>query len=142
MSEKKLAGKVALITGASRGLGRAMALALGGAGAQLALVSRNQEQLGQTAKAVRAGGGVAEIFRADVTDESQILNLQKQVVERFGKLQILINNAGINIRKAITDFTLAEWNQVMDTNLTSVFLMCRAFVPHMKGQDYGRIINM
>jgi len=142
MSEKKLAGKVALITGASRGLGRAMALALGGAGAQLALVSRNQEQLGQTAKAVRAGGGVAEIFRADVTDESQILNLQKQVVERFGKLQILINNAGINIRKAITEFTLAEWNQVMDTNLTSVFLMCRAFVPHMKGQDYGRIINM
>ena len=63
-------------------------------------------------------------------------------MERFGKLQILINNAGINIRKAITEFTLAEWNQVMDTNLTSVFLMCRAFVPHMKGQDYGRIINM
>jgi NAD(P)-dependent dehydrogenase (short-subunit alcohol dehydrogenase family) len=77
-----------------------------------------------------------------VTDEQQVLQLQKDVISHFGKLQVLINNAGINIRKSVTDFTLAEWNQVMDTNLTGVFLMCRAFVPHMKGQGFGRIINM
>src|SRR6266581_9626102 len=105
MTEKKLAGKVAVITGASKGLGKAMALALGGAGAQLALVSRNLEQLADTAKAVRAAGGSAEPFRADVTDEQQVLQLQKEVAARFGKIQILINNAGINIRKPVTDFT-------------------------------------
>ena len=142
MSKKKLAGKVALITGASRGLGKAMSLELGAAGAQLALVSRNLESLAETAKAVQAAGGAAETFRADVTDEAQVAQLQKQVVERFGNLQILINNAGINIRKSITEFTLAEWNQVMDTNLTGAFLLCRAFVPHMKGHGYGRIINL
>ncbi len=142
MSDKKLTDKVALITGASKGLGKAMALALGGAGAQLALVSRNLDQLGDTAKAVRSAGGSAEIFRADVTDEQQVLRLQNEVLDRFGKLQILINNAGINIRKPVTDFTLQEWNQVMGTNLTGAFLMCRAFVPCMKGQSYGRIINL
>jgi len=142
MSEKKLTGRVVLITGASKGLGKAMALTLAGAGAQLALVSRNLDQLQDTAKAVRAAGGVADTFRADVTDEQQVLQLQKDVISHFGKLQVLINNAGINIRKSVTDFTLAEWNQVMDTNLTGVFLMCRAFVPHMKGQGFGRIINM
>jgi len=142
MSEKNLTGKVALITGASKGLGKAMALALGGAGAQMALVSRNLEQLSETAKAVRAAGGAAEVFRADVTKEAEIEQLRKDVIARFGKLQILINNAGTNIRKPITDFTLAEWNQVIDTNLTGVFLLCRAFVPHLKGQGYGRILNL
>src|SRR5947209_2015120 len=142
MSEIKLVGKVALVTGASRGLGKAMSLALGAAGAQLALVSRNLESLADTAKAVRAAGGLAETFRADVTDEVQVTQLQRDVVARFGKLHILINNAGINIRKSVTEFTLAEWNQVMDTNLTGAFLLCRAFVPHMKGHAYGRIINL
>jgi len=142
MTEKKLAGKVAVITGASRGLGKAMALALGGAGAQLALVSRNLDQLNETAKAVRSAGGAAETFQADVSNELQVAQLQKDVTERLGKIQILINNAWINIRKPVTDFTLAEWNQVMDTNLTGVFLLCRAFIPQMKGQNYGRILNL
>jgi NAD(P)-dependent dehydrogenase (short-subunit alcohol dehydrogenase family) len=142
MSEKNLTGKTALITGASKGLGKAMALALGGADAQLALVSRNLEQLTETAKAVRAAGGAAEVFRADVTKEAEIEQLRKDVIARFGKLQILINNAGINIRKSVTEFTLAEWNQVIDTNLTGPFLLCRAFVPHLKGHGYGRILNL
>jgi NAD(P)-dependent dehydrogenase (short-subunit alcohol dehydrogenase family) len=64
------------------------------------------------------------------------------VTQQFGKLQILVNNAGINIRKPVTEFTLAEWRQVVDTNLTGPFLVCRAFVPHMKGQGYGRILNL
>src|ERR1041384_5772536 len=134
MSDKKLAGKTALITGASKGLGKAMALALGQAGARLVLVARNLEQTQATAKAVSANGGAAEAYQADVTDEQQVLNLQKQITQKLGRINILINNAGINIRKTVTDFTLDEWRQVQDTNMTSVFLLCRAFVPQMKGQ--------
>lgn len=142
MNNRRLEGKSALITGASRGLGRAMALALAANGARLALVSRDLEQLGQTASAVRNLGGKAVVFQADVTDEAQIARLEHDVGKEFGALQILINNAGINIRKPITEFSLGEWRQVQDTNLTSAFLMCRAFVPRMKGQGFGRILNL
>jgi NAD(P)-dependent dehydrogenase (short-subunit alcohol dehydrogenase family) len=142
MNNDYLKGKTALITGASKGLGRAMALALAAKGARIALVSRNLDLLNSVAKEVRATGAQAESFKADVTDEAQVATLEKAVVGKLGKPQILINNAGINIRKSVTDFTLGEWRQVIDTNLTSVFLMCRAFVPHMKGQGYGRILNM
>jgi len=142
MSEKKLTGKTAIITGASRGLGKAMALALGGAGARLALTSRNKDALHVVAQELRAMGTEAETFVADVTHEQQVQRLASDVLARFGKVPILVNNAGINIRKAATDFTLDEWRAVLDTNLTSVFLMCRAFVPQMKGQGYGRILNL
>jgi NAD(P)-dependent dehydrogenase (short-subunit alcohol dehydrogenase family) len=142
MNDKKLAGKTAVITGASKGLGRAMALALGEAGAKLALVSRNREQLQAVAVEARQSGAEAEVFAADVTDEAQVSRLAADIGARFGQVQILINNAGINIRKPSTEFTLADWRAVMDTNLTSVFLVCRAFVPGMKGQGYGRILNL
>ena len=142
MQNQNLAGKVALITGASKGLGKAIALALGGAGERLALASRDMKLLGQTAEAARASGIEVEIFQADVTNEEQVRQLEKDVTQKFGKVHILVNNAGINIRKPITDFTLAEWSQVVATNLTGPFLMCRAFVPHMKGQGYGRILNL
>ncbi len=142
MSDKKLAGKVAVITGASRGLGRAMALALAGAGARLALVSRDRQQLKATAEAAQALGAEAKIFQTDVTQEEEVRRLEKEVIDGFGHVQILINNAGINIRKPVIDFTLAEWRAVLDTNLTGAFLACRSFVPHMKGQGYGRILNL
>ena len=139
---KKLADKVAIITGASKGLGKAMALALGAEGARLFLVSRNLAQLQATAAEARALGAETEVCPADITDEAQVRRVEAAATDRFGKVQILINNAGMNIRKPVTDFTLAEWRQVQDTNLTSVFLLCRAFVPQMKGQGYGRILNM
>jgi NAD(P)-dependent dehydrogenase (short-subunit alcohol dehydrogenase family) len=142
MSQKNLKGKVAVITGASKGLGKAMALALAEGGARLALVSRNQKQLNAVAEEAQALGGQAKVFVADVTQEEQVAKIEREVVAAYGGVQILINNAGINVRKTITEFTLDEWNSVMNTNLTSVFLMCRAFVPHMKGHGYGRIINM
>ena len=142
MSDNFLHGRIALVTGASKGLGKAMAIALGGAGARLALVSRDVEKLNETAEAVRAAGSDAEIFQADVTDEAQVLKLEADVSAKMGKIQILINNAGVNVRNNITEFTLDDWNLVLGTNLTAVFLMCRAFVPHMKGTGYGRIINM
>jgi len=142
MNSKPLVGKVALVTGASQGLGRAIALALGGAGARLALVSRNRQKLEAVAAEARTAGIEAEVFVADVTDEAAVQALEAAVTARFGPLQILVNNAGINIRKEVTQFSLAEWRQVLDTNLTGPFLMCRAFVPRMRGQGYGRILNL
>jgi len=142
MNDKKLQGKVAVITGASKGLGKAMALALAAEGAQIALVSRNIEQLNEVGRAVKNGGGEAHVFQADVAEEEQVRKLERDVTGAFGKVHILINSAGINVRKPIVEFTLEEWHRVMNTNVTSVFLMCRSFVPHMKGAGYGRIISM
>jgi NAD(P)-dependent dehydrogenase (short-subunit alcohol dehydrogenase family) len=142
MSEINLNGKVAVITGASKGLGKAMALALGGAGASVALVSRDIEKLGEVKQAVEEVGGTAGIFQTDVSDEEQIRQLEQDVMAAFHGVHILINNAGINLRKQLVEFTLEEWRRVIDSNLTSVFLMCRSFVPHMKGSGYGRVINM
>lgn len=142
MKAKALEGKVALVTGASKGLGKAMSLALAEVGAKLALVSRDRKLLTETASAVRALGSEADVFPADVSDEAQVLSLEKAVAARFGRIQILINNAGINLRKPVTEFTLEEWNRIQTTNVTSAFLMCRSFVPQMKGGGYGRILNM
>ena len=136
------AGKVALITGASKGLGKAMALALSKAGATIVLVSRDGAKLASVQREIQDAGGKADSFVADVRDEMSVGQLAREVEAKSGKVQILINNAGINIRKNLTEFSLEEWQSVIDTNLTSVFLMCRAFVPHMKGSGYGRIIQM
>ncbi len=119
-----------------------MALALAQAGATIALVSRDQAKLASVKAEVQALNGKAELFIADVRQEAQVATLEKEVTARCGPAQILINNAGINIRKNLTEFTLDEWQSVIDTNLTSVFLLCRAFVPHMRGTGYGRILNM
>jgi len=135
-------GKLALITGSSRGLGKAMALSLSSAGASIALVARNEEKLRGVQKEIEDGGGKATLFLADVTSEVDVLRLESEVSSKLGRISILINNAGINIRKNLIDFTLDEWRSVVDSSLTSTFLMCRSFVPHMKGAGYGRILNM
>ncbi len=132
-----LTGKTAVIVGASGGLGDAMALALAGAGAKLALVGRNQAKL--DAVAAKTGG---ETFTADVTSEADVAKLAEAVKAKFGDAQLLINSAGINIRKSITDFTVDEFNAVVDSSLLSTFLACRAFVPGMKSAGHGRIINL
>jgi NAD(P)-dependent dehydrogenase (short-subunit alcohol dehydrogenase family) len=137
-----LNGRVALITGASRGLGKAMALTLAEAGARVALVARDVAQLNAVADQARQSGAQAEVFRTDISDESQVRELERDVLARLGPVDILINNAGIAMRKFCVDLSLSEWMGVLNTNLTSAFLMCRSFVPHMKGRGYGRIINI
>ena len=137
-----LNGRVAVITGASRGLGKAIALALGQAGAKLALVARDVEQLTAVANEARDLGAVAEVFRADISNEEQILQLAREVPAKLGPADVLINNAGTVVRKTCLDLSLEEWNTVLNTNLTSAFLMCRSFVPQMKGRGYGRVINI
>jgi NAD(P)-dependent dehydrogenase (short-subunit alcohol dehydrogenase family) len=139
---QNLSGKIALITGASKGLGRAMALALSEAGAIVALVSRDAEKLHSVKREIESSGRAAKVFIADVAKEESVRVLESEISAHLGQVQILINNAGINIRKNLADFSLDEWRSVLDTNLTSVFLMCRAFMPHMKGTGYGRVLNM
>jgi len=119
-----------------------MAVALAAEGARVALVSRDRDSLVSLAADTRATGGEAEAFPADVTNEEQVTRAAQAIIARFGEVNILINNAGINVRKSIDDLTLEDWRRVMDTNVTSAFLMCRALVPHMRGRGYGRILNM
>ena len=139
---QKLSGRVAVVTGASKGLGKAMAVALAAEGARVALIARDREQLLALAADIGTTGGTAEAFPADVTSEEQVVGASHDIVARFGQVNILINNAGINLRKSIGDLTLEDWHSVMDTNVTSAFLMCRTLLPHMQGRGYGRIINM
>lgn len=141
-NEKFLSGRVAVVTGASKGLGRAMAVALGSAGAAVVLTARNADQLAETASQVEAAGGTALVQAADLTAEADVRALGAAVRARFPKVHILINNAGVNLRKPVTDFTIEEWHYVMNSNVTSAFLATREFVPMMKGEGYGRILMM
>jgi NAD(P)-dependent dehydrogenase (short-subunit alcohol dehydrogenase family) len=138
----RLDGRVAVVTGGSKGLGKAIAAALAGAGASLALVARDRRHLDQTAEALRAGGAEVETFVADVADETQVAALAAAVAARFPAVHILVNNAGVNVRKNLAEFTLGEWCRVIETNLTGPFLVTRAFLPPMKGHGYGRILNL
>ena len=138
----KLNHRVAVITGASKGLGKAMALALAAEGASIALISRDDSQLEAVAAEIAAAGGDASVHVADVTSEEQVRHAEHSVLSRYGNVNILINNAGVNVRKPVVEFTLEEWRRVMDTNVTAAFLMCRSFVPAMVGRGYGRILNM
>ena len=139
---KKLQQRVAVITGGSRGLGRAIALELAKDGVRLALVGRDERKLKETAAEAAEGGTEARFFLADVSQEAQVRSLEKQISSAFGRVDILVNNAGINVRKSLVDLTLDEWRSVIETNLTSAFLMCRSFAPLMRGRGYGRIINI
>lgn len=137
-----LTGRTAVITGGSRGLGEAMATALAEAGAAIALVARDTKRMAAVRDAIAAKGRTAESYTADVTKEDEVTGVATAIQARFGSPQILINNAGSNIRKNLVDFTLNEFRSVLDASLISTFLMCRAFVPGMKGTGYGRVLNM
>jgi NAD(P)-dependent dehydrogenase (short-subunit alcohol dehydrogenase family) len=137
-----LTGRTAVITGGSRGLGEAMAKALAEAGARVALVARDSKRLESVRNDIAERGGTAAFYIADVTQESDVARLIEPITQELGVPQILINNAGTNIRKHLVDYSLDEFRSVLDSSLTSTFLMCRALVPGMKGSGYGRILNM
>lgn len=138
----QLEGHIAVVTGASKGLGRQMAESLAKAGAAVAVVARSGDLLTQVVDGIRADGGKAEPIVADVTEEAAVSEMAAEVAEKLGVCDILINNAGINNRKSIVDFSLDEWNEILGVNLTGPFLCSRAFVPGMKQKKWGRIINM
>ena len=142
MSAASLTGRVAVVTGASKGLGRQIAVSLAAAGAAVALVARSKSLLNEVAAGITADGGKAEAIVADVSDDVAVADAAERVSERLGACDILVNNAGINNRKAVDSFSTDEWNEIVGINLTAPFLMCREFVPGMKEKRWGRIINM
>ena len=137
-----VAGHVALVTGASQGIGRACALELAAGGASVALAARNQEKLEQVASEIQSKGGHAAVFPLDVGDENAIKATVKSAIERFGKIDILVNNAGITRDTLLLRMKRADWDAVLQTNLTAAFLCTQAVISSMLKQRWGRIINI
>ena len=137
-----LAGRVALVTGASQGIGRACALKLAAAGATVALAARNQEKLNELANEIAAAGGKATAFALDVGDEEQIKAATKSAIAQLGKIDILVNNAGITRDQLVMRMKRADWDAVLQTNLTSAYLCIQQVIGSMLKQHWGRIINI
>ena len=137
-----LAGQVAIVTGASQGLGRAIAEALAAAGAAVALVARSADKLAAVAAGIVAAGGRAEAFPCDVTQGEDIQRVVDAVVEKLGRLDILVNNAGVTRDTLLPRMSDEEWDQVLTTNLRAPFLFMRAASRPMMQQRYGRIVNV
>ena len=137
-----LTGQIALVTGASQGLGHAVAVRLGANGAKVLCVARNAEKLADTVAQIQALGGEAVAMACDVTNRESIEKLFEQVEADYKRLDILVNNAGITRDTLLPRMTDVQWDEIIAANLTSCFLFCRAATRMMMGQRYGRIINM
>jgi 3-oxoacyl-[acyl-carrier protein] reductase len=137
-----LSGQVALVTGASRGLGKAFAMALAQSGAKVACVARTEEKLRETVSAITAAGGTAEAWPCDVTSGESVQKVVDAVVEKWQGLQILVNNAGITRDTLIPRMQDDQWDEVINTNLRGAFLFLRAVTRPMMQARYGRIINI
>jgi len=137
-----LSGRVALVTGASQGIGRACALRLAKDGAALAVAARNQEKLNELVNEITAAGGKAAAFSVDVGDEEQIKTAVKSALSQFGKIDILVNNAGITRDQLVMRMKRADWDSVLNTNLTSAYLCIQQVISSMLKQRWGRIVNV
>lgn len=137
-----LSDQVAIVTGASQGLGKAVAIALAASGAHVVCMARNAEKLADTVKEIESAGGKAEAVSCDVTDRAAAAEAIKAVHKNHGRLDILVNNAGITRDKLMRGMSDEEWDSVIATNLTSCFVCCRAAAGLMRRAKYGRIINM
>ena len=139
---QSLCGRVALVTGASQGIGRACALVLAEAGATVALAARNEEKLREAAAQIAGAGGKACVYKLDVSSEDEIKAVVKQIIAEHGKVDILVNNAGITRDQLSMRMKRADWDAVLATNLTAPFLLIQAVLGSMLKQRWGRIINI
>ena len=137
-----LSGKTALVTGAGRGIGRECALALARAGADLAVSSRTASELESLADEARALGRQAEVFLADARSVPEIQAMVNRVLERFGRLDVLLNNAGTNVNQSVLEVTEEAWDLMMDVNLKAAFFCAQAAARAMVAQGGGKIVNM
>ena len=138
----RVAGKVAVITGASSGIGAAVAVAFAEAGIQVMMAARRLDRLESLRDSIRAKGGVAETHAADVTDEAQVEALFRAAIDRFGRVDILVNNAGRADHTPIDQLDIARWREIIDVNLTSAFLCSREAMRIMKAQGGGRMVHI
>ncbi len=137
-----LQGRIALVTGASQGIGRACALELARAGATVALAARSADKLAALADEIAAAGGQAAAFTLDVASEDSLKSGAKAVLERYGKVEILVNNAGITRDGLMMRMKRADWDDVLNTNLTGAFLLTQALLPGLLRNRWGRIVNI
>lgn len=137
-----LSGRVAIVTGGNGGIGLGMARGLARAGARVVVAARNQEKSRAAVRELEQLGGAALALPVDVTVEASVAGLVEDTVARCGRLDVLVNNAGVNIRKPAHELSVAEWHRVVDTNLTSAFLCARAAHPRLKAGGGGKIINV
>jgi len=137
-----LTGRVAVVTGGNGGIGLGMARGMAAAGASIVVAGRNRDKSRRAVRELEDLGAKAAAIEVDVADEASVNALVRDTVERMGRLDILVNNAGMNIRKPAHELALAEWRQVLDTNLTSAFMASRAAHPVMKRQGGGKIVNI
>ena len=137
-----LQGRIALVTGASQGIGRACALELARAGATVALAARSADKLAALADEITAAGGQAAAFTLDVASEDSLKSGAKAVLERYGKVEILVNNAGITRDGLMMRMKRVDWDDVLNTNLTGAFLLTQALLPAMLKNRWGRILNI
>jgi NAD(P)-dependent dehydrogenase (short-subunit alcohol dehydrogenase family) len=137
-----LSGKVAVVTGASRGIGRAIALCLSRWGARVALAARNTERLEETGRLVHEAGGEALAVVTNVTQAAQVQALVDQTVERFGRIDVLVNNVGAVLLRPFLELSESDWREVLDTNLTGAFLCCQSAGRHLVAQRSGKVINI
>jgi 3-oxoacyl-[acyl-carrier protein] reductase len=135
-------GRVALVTGASQGIGRACALVLAEAGATVALAARNEEKLAQAVQEIKSTGGQAAAFRMDVSNEDEVKAAVNAAIEQFDKIDILVNNAGVTRDNLLMRMKRADWESVLQTNLTGAFFCTQAVIGSMLRQRWGRIINI
>ena len=135
-------GRIALVTGASQGIGRACALELARAGATVALAARSQDKLAEAVADIEQAGGKAAAFALDVASEESIKNTARAVLDRFGKVEILVNNAGITRDGLMLRMKRADWDDVLGTNLTGAFLLSQALLSPMLKNRWGRIVNI
>jgi 3-oxoacyl-[acyl-carrier protein] reductase len=137
-----LSGRVALVTGASQGIGRACALKLAASGVAVAVAARNEEKLAELVQQINASGGKASAFPVDVADEEQVKTAIKTALGQLGKIDILVNNAGITRDQLVMRMKRADWDSVLNTNLTSAYLCIQQVIGSMLKQRWGRIINI
>lgn len=137
-----LTGKVAVVTGASSGLGADAALAYAEAGAKVALLARRVEKLESVKESIIASGGEAIAIVCDVTSEESVETAMKAVVKEYGRIDILLNNAGIAVRGGVDSMSVEEWDRSFDTNVKGIFLASKFAIPYMKENNYGKIVNI
>ncbi|MBT5946587.1 MAG: SDR family oxidoreductase [Nitrospinaceae bacterium] len=139
----RLKGKVAIVTGASQGIGQVIAQVMAREGARIVLAARSESNLEETAKLIADEGGISHMIPTDITDEASVEKLIKETISHFGGVDILINNSGVaGPMKAVEDISVKEWEECFEVNVTGMFLCCKHAIPVMKEKRSGRIVNI